>query len=80
MANDKNTYIKNTYGSLVGKTISKVRPLTENECKWYGWSPTHGNVPFAIIMTDLTVLVPSQDPEGNGAGHIFLEALEETNA
>jgi len=25
-----------------------------------------------IIMSDGTVIIPSQDPEGNGAGHLFI--------
>lgn len=68
-------YIKKEYGSLVGKTVRKVRPLTDKECEMFGWSSQYGNVPFAIIMTDDTVLVPSSDPEGNDAGHVFIESL-----
>jgi hypothetical protein len=76
MTYSKDTYITNAYGTLVGKTIKSVRPLTDEECEWYGWSPSHGNVPFVIIMTDHTALVPAEDPEGNGAGHIFIEKTE----
>lgn len=71
--NNNDTYIQNWYGSLVGKTIKKVRTLTKEECEMFGWSLTHGTVPMVIIMTDNTALIPSADPEGNDAGHIFIE-------
>ena len=30
-------YIKREYGSLVGKTVKNIRPLTERECEDLGW-------------------------------------------
>lgn len=74
MNNDK--YIKKEYGSLVGKTIKEVRALTADEAKIWGWSVTHGTTPSIIVMTDGSVIIPSADPEGNDAGHLFIEKVE----
>ena len=72
---DYSDYIKKEYGSLVGKTIQKIRTLTDTECEMFGWDSVYGNVPFVIIMTDGTALIPSSDPEGNDAGHLFVESV-----
>jgi hypothetical protein len=73
---NNNKYIKSQYGSLVGKTIKEVRALTADEANIFGWSVTHGTTPCIIIMTDGSVMIPSSDPEGNSAGHIFVEKVE----
>lgn len=64
-------YIKREYGGLVGRTIKTVRPLTAGEARDFMWDGG-----MVIILDDGTALVPSQDPEGNGPGHIFLESVE----
>lgn len=68
---DKQATITREFGSLVGRTVKTVRPLTADEVKdldWYdGW-----DVPFAIIFDDGTAAVVSQDPEGNGPGWLLL--------
>jgi hypothetical protein len=71
MTYTKTDYIQNSYGTLVGRTIVKVRPLSNEECEEFMWSTTHGNVAFAFILDDGTALVPSADPEGNSAGYVF---------
>ena len=68
-------YIKNEFGSLVGRTIKKVRPLSKAELEDMCWDDSYGSVGFAIILDDGQVLIPSSDPEGNGPGHIFLGDL-----
>lgn len=67
-------YIQREWGSLVGKTVHSVRPLTKNECEGFGWDYEREDA-FVIVFTDGTALVPSQDPEGNGAGFLFMERV-----
>ena len=64
--------IEREFGSLKGKTIALVRPLMEAECEQFAWEYDYEDYAMAIFFTDGTVLVPSQDPEGNGAGFLFL--------
>jgi hypothetical protein len=71
---DRDAYIKREYGSLVGRKIKTVRPLTNSECEDFGWDGSFSGVPMAIILDDGTALIPSSDPEGNDAGHIFVES------
>lgn len=70
-------YIQREFGSLQGKTIALVRPLTEAECKQFAWEYSFEDNAMAIFFTDGTIVVPSQDPEGNGAGFLFLIGAEE---
>lgn len=67
-------YIKKEYGSLVGRKIKTVRPLTHGEREDFGWDGSFSGVPMVIILDDGTALIPSSDPEGNDAGHIFVES------
>ena len=67
-------YIKKEYGSLVGRTIKTVRPLSLSEIEDFGWDDGYGEVAFVIVLDDGTALVPSQDAEGNGPGQIFIES------
>lgn len=71
---NNNAYIKREYGSLVGRKIKTVRPLTHGECEDFGWDSDSSGVPMVIILDDGTALIPSSDPEGNDAGHIFVES------
>lgn len=52
---------------LVGKKITKVRYMTENERDDHGW---YGR-PLLIYLDDGTVIYPSKDDEGNDAGALF---------
>jgi hypothetical protein len=58
---------------LVGKAIVAVRYLTEEEREELGWYSRS----VVIQLSDGTLLWPSQDDEGNGAGALFttIEAL-----
>jgi len=71
---DRDAYIKREYGSLVGRKIKTVRPLTNDECEDFGWDSGFSGVPMVIIFDDGTALIPSSDAEGNDAGHIFVES------
>lgn len=66
------SYIDREFGSLKGKTIALIRPLTEDECKQFAWEYDYNDNAMALFFTDGTVVVPSCDPEGNGAGFLFV--------
>jgi hypothetical protein len=67
-----NEYIASEYGDLVGKKIKTVRPLLPQELEMFGWEEEgRGGVAMVIFFTDGSALIPSQDPEGNGAGHLI---------
>jgi hypothetical protein len=70
---DAKAYIQREYGSLVGAKIIGVRALTASELESMGWEDGWGEVGFVLMLDDGRALVPSMDPEGNGAGHLFIE-------
>jgi len=53
--------------ALVGKRIVAVRWLTDQEVKTLGWYQSA----ICLHLDDGTVIFPSQDDEGNGAGALF---------
>jgi hypothetical protein len=55
--------------SLIGRTITKIRPMTTGELSAEGWDI--GDNCSAIEFDDGTVLYPSRDEEGNGPGAFF---------
>ena len=63
-------YITNEFGAYIGKTIATIRPMTKKEVEDMAWSYDYDEA-FVIIFTDGSALIPSQDPEGNGAGFLF---------
>jgi hypothetical protein len=77
--NDKDI-INNIYGHLAGRYITKIRPLTDQEIEMFYWEKGYGEIPFLILLDDGTALIPSSDPEGNSAGHIFIEQTERAMA
>ena len=68
-------YIQKTWGSLIGRTIVKVRELNNEELDLFGWEQDSRSVPVVYILDNGLGFVPSQDPEGNGPGHIFVEEM-----
>jgi hypothetical protein len=68
-------YVEKEWGELVGKTIKTVRPLTRTEAQEFYWEYENNYEAMVIIFTDGTIVVPSADPEGNGAGFLFLGKL-----
>ena len=52
---------------LVGRTIVKVRYLSEKEMKDLGWY----NRPVVLHLDDGNLLFPSMDDEGNDGGALF---------
>lgn len=69
-------YIEREFGNLKGKTVALVRPLTSGECEQFAWEYKYEQDAMAIFFTDGTILIPSQDPEGNGAGFLFMLEAE----
>lgn len=65
-------YIEKEFGSLRGKTISLIRPLMPAEHTAMGWEWDYHSDAFIIVFTDDTIVIPSCDPEGNGAGFLFI--------
>lgn len=66
--------INREFGCLVGKTVKRVRPMTIGECELFAWD-FHVDYAFLIEFTDGTVVIPSQDAEGNGSGYLFIETV-----
>lgn len=57
--------------SLVGKTIKSVRHMDKTEIDGMLWYDEDIDT-TVIEFTDNTYAIVSQDPEGNGAGHLFV--------
>ena len=66
-------YIKKEWGSLIGRTITGVREMTDGEVEDFGWERGGGSLAMVFTLDNGLAFVPSQDPEGNGPGHIFVE-------
>ena len=66
----KNAYVTREYGSLVGKTVSGVRAMTDTELAEFLWYD--GEVGIVIEFTDGSFAIVSKDEEGNGAGSLFM--------
>jgi len=58
--------------SIVGRKITGIRQLTEEECQQiWGMPASMSDMPLTIQLDDGSELVPSSDPEGNGVGALF---------
>jgi hypothetical protein len=79
MTTIEQTYMEFVHTSLLGRTIMDVRPMKSDELKLFGWDLSYGSEPMVIILDDLTAIIPSQDPEGNGPGHLFVTEAEYTS-
>ena len=55
---------------LIGRKIVCVRPITEQEREDEGWDNDH-SATSVIELDNGTLIYPSQDDEGNGAGTLF---------
>ena len=72
----KNAYLKREYGSLIGKTVSGVRALTDKELTEFMWH--EGEIAVVLEFTDKTFAIVVQDDEGNGAGSLWLGEYAKT--
>lgn len=66
----KQDYLDREFGSLVGKTVSAVKAMSNDELDEMMWG--EHEVGIVIEFTDDTYLILSRDEEGNGAGYGFL--------
>jgi len=55
---------------LIGKKIIRIRPITAAERESEGWDNDH-SATSVLELDDGTIIYPSQDDEGNGAGTLF---------
>lgn len=68
-------YVQNTFGSLVGKTVRRVRMLTSSELDTLMWQG-YGATPIVIEFTDSSYIIPMRDEEGNEAGGLCFSDSE----
>lgn len=55
---------------LVGRTITSVQYMSLTEMESIGWNRS----PLVIELDDGTLMFPSMDDEGNGAGALFFQS------
>jgi hypothetical protein len=67
---DKGKYVELAFGGLAGKTVARVRLLTNAELADLMWHD--GEVGLVIEFTDGWYAIVSKDDEGNGAGTLIL--------
>lgn len=74
---EKTALILREWGSLKGKTIQQVRPLTADELAAMDWD-NYGNNQLALVVqfTDGSYIVPMSDPEGNSAGFLLYSEMD----
>ena len=58
-------------GSLTNRKIVSVRSLTQAELDQLDWERQTFNEVVGVELDDGTLLIPSQDFEGNGPGVLF---------
>ena len=65
-------YVQEEYGTLVGRTIKSVRPMTQGEMREFGWEeePDPGVV---FIFEGGGWFIPMRDDEGNSPGALAYE-------
>ncbi len=68
--------IQEIYGFLAGKTILGVRAMTQEEMELFGWDNNSSKDAIIVLLSGGHAIIPSQDPEGNGPGHLFVERTE----
>lgn len=69
---ESRAFIQREFGDLVGRTITDVRILTDEDMEACGWKSGLGDVAFEFVLDDGRSLCPSQDTEGNGPGFVFI--------
>jgi sucrose-6-phosphate hydrolase SacC (GH32 family) len=72
---EESQWFKKASSDLVGKKITGIRYLTEDEQENMGWYSKS----VVIELDDSTVMYPSQDDEGNDAGAIFYQTPKNPN-
>lgn len=57
--------------ALEGKTIERVRKMTDAEMEREGWDDLPGENPACVELADGTVLFPSKTSGGDAPGELF---------
>ena len=57
---------------LTGRTIEKVRPMTDAEMRELYWEGLEHKRPNVVELSDGSVLIPSSAPEMNDPGHMLV--------
>lgn len=65
-------YLTKEYGDIIGKTVKRIRPLTEAECEDLSWDYDCEYEACVVVFTDGSAFIPMRDPEGNGAGFLAM--------
>ena len=65
-------FIEKMVQILKGRTISEIRYMNDNEREMLGWTKKS----IIIILDDGTAIYPSRDDEGNDAGALFVDNLQ----
>lgn len=66
--NNNSKYIAPFLPVLIGRKISEIRRLTDEEMKGFGWYKN----PIVIVLDDDTQIVLMADDEGNDGGSALL--------
>ena len=70
-----NDYYRNHYGQLQGLTVISVQLQEEDREVWPVLIMGRDDGRGGIVEGSHVRVTLSRDPEGNGAGHAFIEAL-----
>ena len=57
--------------TLVGRTITEVRRMTDGEKDREYWEEARGESAVVLVLDSGLILYPSRDEEGNGPGALF---------
>jgi hypothetical protein len=60
--------------NLLGKKVTLVRALTGEELEDLCWGRYEADQAIVIVFDDGTMVLPMQDPEGNGAGFLEIQS------
>lgn len=67
--------LREQFAEVIGQRITGVRVLTPAELDALGWDESFRR-PYTLVVEDHTLLIVSQDEEGNGPGEIFVEPVD----
>jgi hypothetical protein len=65
-------YLTEEFGDFIGLRLMKIRPMLPEELEAMYWDDGYGDVPMVLVFSNGSCLIPSQDPEGNGPGWLFV--------